>query len=462
MVALAALVFGRHFAQDRAGRPSSGPPAAPNILLIVLDTVRADSLGCWNASQRRDHATPFLDSLADDSVTFRSAIAPSSWTLPSHASIFTGRFPLELSAGWYTPLDGRWPTLAEVLAKHGYSTAAFVGNTTYCARTTGLGRGFGHYEDFPQRWDELLRHSVFVQNFERKIGFAWLGIYDDLGHKAAPAVSDSFLHWLDRQNERPFFAFLNYFDAHAPYLPQHLTSQQRNLTSQEKTLLRHLVDADRSELGQHAELLESCYLEVVEELDAELQRLAHELERRHLWDNTIVIITSDHGEQFGEHGVFYHGNSLYRPAVYVPLIISNPASPTGHRAVRDAVSLTDLGATILDLAGLQPVDNLAGHSFWPLAGDQPPAPHPVFSMVSPGPKADRFSNSPLAKGTITACLRNGIYLIREGDGSEQAFDFVTDPNESTNLLESDAATTQRVEDARQTLHDRLRRFPTAN
>jgi arylsulfatase A-like enzyme len=255
--------------------------------------------------------------------------------------------------------------LAEVFRGRGYATGGFVGNTKYAARGTGLERGFSHYEDFPWTFGELIRHSIFVRLFEQKGGrFTVLGIYDDLGRKPAPAVTDGFLAWTDRLDGQPFFAFLNYFDAHSPYLPDRHPVEERALTPEEKTRLRGWLTADRDTLHRETEFAHGCFLELVRQLDQELERLFLELDARGLRENTLVIVTSDHGEQFGEHDLFNHGNSLYRPLVHVPLIVNWPAGISERVDVDRAVSLTDLGATLADALSWPNADRLPGRSFW--------------------------------------------------------------------------------------------------
>jgi arylsulfatase A-like enzyme len=131
--------------ESRAIAALPAPPAgAPNVLLIVLDTVRARSLGLYGYERA---TSPNLDRFAKNGVVFSHAFSASPWTLPSHGAMFTGRLPHELSGGWMTPIDGTYPTLAEALSSVGYLTAGFIANTTYCPAEFGLARGFSHYED---------------------------------------------------------------------------------------------------------------------------------------------------------------------------------------------------------------------------------------------------------------------------------------------------------------------------
>src|SRR5262249_28047954 len=181
--------------------------------------------------------SPTLDELARQGIRFDRVQAASPWTLPSHASVFTGRWPHELSANWLTPLDGTYPTLAEFLGVRGYATAGFVANTLYCASDSGLARGFAEYRDFifprliPFKPAVLVERSVaglqaLEQFLEDRLDFdllrpavqhLWWLVHAD--RKDAAVVNREVLDWLSRrrQPERPFFAFLNYYDAHYPY-----------------------------------------------------------------------------------------------------------------------------------------------------------------------------------------------------------------------------------------------------
>ena len=196
---------------------SPAPQNAPNVLLLVLDTVRARSLSLYGYDRS---TTPQLKHFARTGVLFQWAISTAPWTLPSHASMFTGRYPHEISANWQAPLDGTYPTLAEFLRSHGYLTAGFTANLVYTGYEYGLNRGFIRYEDFPISFKEIMVNSSlgrFLSNSAVLRRF-W-GRPEILGRKTAADVNREFLEWLPAERSRPFFVFLNYFDAHEPYLP---------------------------------------------------------------------------------------------------------------------------------------------------------------------------------------------------------------------------------------------------
>jgi hypothetical protein len=213
----AVLHHGRLMLTERRTRAALPPLSedAPNILLVVLDTVRAQNLSLYGYERE---TTPALKRFAAEGTTFDRAIAPSSWTLPSHASLFTGRHPSELKSTWDGPVDDTQLTLAEMLTVRGYASAAFVGNLWYGTEHFGLNQGFLRWEDHPISW------SMVVQNewITRQIA-TWfydvIGREQDLVRKSGARIRRDFLRWLDDQKDRPFFAFLNYIDAHDPYGP---------------------------------------------------------------------------------------------------------------------------------------------------------------------------------------------------------------------------------------------------
>ena len=230
----ASLWVGDWKKQARENSRPLPPPGSPNVLLIVLDTVAAGHLGLHG--YHRATSTTLVE-LAQRGIRFDLARAPSPWTLPSHASMFTGRWLHELSVGWLTPLDRTCPTLAEFLGRRGYATAGFVGNTRYCATDSGLGRGFTVYQDyiFPEltAFKMPVLVSRALKGFQMIVYFAedllesaglmpyvrrlWRSL--DTDRKGAAVVNRELLDWLAQrtQSKRPFFAFLNYADAHHPY-----------------------------------------------------------------------------------------------------------------------------------------------------------------------------------------------------------------------------------------------------
>ena len=422
-----------------AATAAVGPPPPPNVLLITLDTVRAAGLSLYGYPRQ---TTPNIDRFAARGVVFERAIASSPWTLPSHASMFTGRWPHELSADYTTTLDGHFPTLAEYLAGKGYTAAGFVANLGYCSYETGLGRGFHHYEDYPRSIGQIATSSTIVRTVADNFRIRkWLQNDEHLNRVTAERLNEHALAWLSGHAGSPFFVFMNYFDTHEPYLPpppfdrQFGPGRQRGRYSPLRRWLwdPRLADTTLSDAERTEEI--DAYDGALAYLDQQVGRLLAELERRGILQKTVVIITSDHGEEFGEHGVYEHGYSLYRAGVHVPLIIVTPDQPRPIRRVATPVSLRSLAATVVDLAGFGADAPFPGHSFAALWRAESPDgtafPEPLLSEVSRAPgQRDWF---PTSKGDMKAVAFDGVRYILNGDATEELYDFDRDPSEQHNL-----------------------------
>jgi arylsulfatase A-like enzyme len=431
-VAGIAIPFVRRSAERRADAALPAAMAgAPNVLLIILDTVRSLNLSVYGYPLP---TTPALERWASGGVRFRHAFSTAPWTLPSHASIMTGREAHELTANWQTPLDGTYPTLAETLRAHGYRTGGFVANVAYCSRETGLARGFAAYDDYEVNFDRLvssasITRSIVDPRWVRRI--FWGG--DMLGRKPAPVINKAFLDWAAKDERRPFFAFLNYYDAHVPYLPPEPYRSRFKASNQrlESNLIRELSDTAPWSRTQ-VEGLEAAYDGAISYLDVQIDSLLTTLDHRGMLDNTIVIITADHGEEFNEHGVILHGNSLYRPSVEVPLILRFPARiPAG--LVTDApASPREIPATVLDLLGISE-HPFPGPSLATLWQDTSAiADRPIFSSVRRAWGLPSWY--PVVNGDMISVSDSGFRLIRGGKGSEELYDLRNDPFELHNLV----------------------------
>jgi len=404
--------------------PTAAPAGAPNVLLIVLDTVRASSLDLYGATRA---TAPRLRTFAQSGVVFDNALSTAPWTLPSHASIFTGRLPKDVSADWQTPLDRQHATLADVLRSRGYATVANVANLLYATTPTGLNRGFTRYWDFPVALPTFMQQSWLVRPVVAQVRSS-LDETDMMVRKSGAEVTDTFLAWVGHRPQRPFFAFLNYFDAHAPYVPPPPYDTMFGKGGPMPDVLRR-----RQWSPDEIQRSLDAYEGSIAFVDTQLGRLFDELKRQGVLENTIVIVTSDHGEQFGEHGLFDHANSLYRAVLHVPLVISYPGTVPAGLRVEAPVSLVDLASTVLDLTGTAdgapaplPGRTLASH--W---GGTPSATGtPVFAEVSKGINTAPWL--PVSRGRMTSVLMNGWHYVRNGDGTEELYDFAHDPAEAEN------------------------------
>jgi arylsulfatase A-like enzyme len=427
---------------SRRPAPVASATRPPNVLLLVLDTVRAESLGLYGYD--RD-TTPNLNRLAARAVRFDQARSTAPWTLPSHASMFTGRWPHELNVGEKKPLDRTYPTLAEVLDSRGYATAGFIANTFFCNQWFGLGRGFRHYDDFYEE-----QASVSVAEALRCSSLGRLAVQalpDSIGgverrRKDAGRINGDFLDWLDREGggDRPFFAFLNYFDAHGPFVPP--AGFERRFgrpaaDAEEEAMLREWDVRSRAAVTDaHLVLARDSYDDCLAYLDQEIGRLFDGLEARGVLDETLVILTSDHGEQLGEHGLIGHGRSLYDQETRVPLLIFLPDGDRGGETVAEAVSLRDVPATVLDVLGL----DAAAFPGTSLAR-RPSAEAPVLTEVRIKEGASRnLARPPAWRGPMAAVVAEGFSYIRNADGREELYDVLADPAQLRDLApEADSA-----------------------
>lgn len=425
------------------GRLGAAPDGAPNVLLLVLDTVRALSLSVYGYA--RPTATS-LERLAARGVTFDRAVATASWTLPTHASLFTGRYAFELSASYTTPLDSTFPTLAERLTRVGYQTSGFGANLRYTTYEYGLSRGFGYYRDYDVSLREMIRTSTLTRTLAVWAARHGAG-YDAAGRITAGRMNERFFDWLDdddrRDPARPFFAFMNFFDAHGPYRPP---APYDTMFSGREPSTRDSETRDFT-AAEVAELVDA-YDGSLTYLDNQLGELFAGLGRRGLLENTIVIVTADHGEEFNEHGQMNHGNTLYFPSLHVPLIFAGGVIPRGQR-VLEPVTLRDVPATVLDLVRAPARAHLPGASLsrhWSTQRDSlgPPPPSPIFGELD---YARNLPPSlPVSKGVMKSVVVEGYHYIRDADEVEELYDIVNDPWERRNLLRqaSLAGTLQRA------------------
>lgn len=427
----------------------SPPAGAPNVLFLILDTVRADYLTGYGWQD--EETAPQLAQWAQQGVVFDESYSTSSWTTPSHASFFTGQYPSVHQASYTMPLAASQLTVAEWLQQHGWATGGFTANLIATTIESGLAQGFVHYEDYQQSWEEIFKSTTITQAHNvlraletwreggpmRAVVRAFLStdfaprlVESAHDGKRAEEVRTHVGAWLDALPAgRPFFAFVNLFDAHAPYHPPEPYASmfmgggpgRRDLTRY-KGALRYLDD--------------------------QVALMLQDLDRRGILENTIVILTSDHGEQFGEHGQDAHANSLYRQVLHVPLVIVAPGRvPAGVRVTRQ-VTGRDLPATILDLVAVPRDSAIGGTSLAPLWRDaavvrpadaaRATAPSPAAATSDVVAELDqntrpvlRFRN---ARGPMKAIFDDSLHVIRDGTGVLEAYRYRHDPQETAELV----------------------------
>jgi arylsulfatase A-like enzyme/Flp pilus assembly protein TadD len=307
------------------------PTQRINVLLITLDTTRADRLGCYGYESAD---TPVLDKIAAGGVLFENAYVSCPVTLPSHTTMFTGLTPREhgIHHNGIGRLDSRIPTLAELLAARGYDTGGFVG-AFVLNRKFGLQRGF-------QKYDDATGAEVVNGQIQRRRG--------------APFVVDAALEWLKQpRTSRPFFCWVHLFDPHAPYRPR------------EELFGPRFVDRP--------------YDAGIALTDLQIGRIIAFLDEHELRSRTLIVIVGDHGEGLGEHDEREHGHMLYNSTLRVPLLAAHPALCKSNHRVGQAVSLVDLLPTIQECIGIPVSAGLSGRSLKTALAGAPPTPRPVYS-----------------------------------------------------------------------------------
>lgn len=395
---------------------------APDVLLLILDTVRASRLSLYGFARP---TSPELVRIAAGATTFDYAMASAPWTLPSHCSLFTGLYPNETTCRWQAPLDDGPATIAEVLRARGYRTAGFIANHFYGTHEMGLARGFTRWEDFQISLMQIVCSTTLAQtgvlrDFLWPQGevsrWRWLkrpklkGDPKPLNdRKAAPVVNEQFFRWAGADTARPYFAVLNYFDAHDPY----------GAPSPWDTLFtKESKPADE-------------YDRAVAFLDHHVGELVRRLEASGRLDRTVLVILSDHGEQFGEHGLVNHGNSMYLPLLHVPLLIRYPARVPAGARIANLVTLRDVPATILDLAGVPNDGSIAGASL--VAVPQPENGRRSQAIAQTEKTEAWWGQAPTRRGSMEAWLDDRLHYIRISTGEEQLFDYRADYEELHDL-----------------------------
>ena len=435
-VVAVATVGWRVVAERRMAHARSSPAAgAPNVLLLILDTVRAANLSLYHYPRS---TTPELERFAQGATVFERAFAAAPWTLPSHASIFTGEWESRLQVDDRHRLGPQYPTLAEALHARGYATAAFVSNARYTGWESGFTRGFERYDDHPINLWTAHNATAFGKHVYwrvRTVVAPWLNHVPLLWrlrlpkadqHRSAEDISGAFLAWVDREQPRPFFAFLNFMDAHMPYTaPDSFRFRFRSAMlrppSPHAWSESPPVPLTPADLRPKLDMYDGS----IAYLDSQLGRLFAELERRGLLDNTLVIVASDHGDEFAEHGAVDHGSTLYRFALEVPLVVRFPGHVPAGRRVAQPVSLRNLAATVLELVGPghAPLPGRSLARFWLPAGNT--APDTIVASV-------RHPSGNLA----SIAFQGWRYIHNDETRAEEFYHFEGDPLERWNMVDS--------------------------
>lgn len=408
-----------------------------SAILIVLDTARRDRFGCYGY---RDGTTPHLDAFAEESLVFEHMISTAPWTVPSHASFFTGLYPREHGADNPTPrIQTAVPTLASHLAAHGYATIC-VTNNALINRTTGLAEGFENVVTRPllQTTSRLRRRVEYV-----------LGTRDS----GAEATNQTVMRLLP-EVRRPFFLFLNYLECHWPYVPTRgfelrftppsytwLRSMQTRLEVRRITLMEKVGTLLARGDYDGLRLLGRLYDAEVALVDDRVGRLLAWLRRAGRLDDTVVIVTSDHGEMLGEGGQAMHQGSLHEHLIHLPFIARVPGRRGGRMSA--LAQTTDVFASLCRLLDVPVPSHLEQRAFasdplngsgtreyafaeWAHWGD---ARLPSFKRRSPS-----YDFSQYPRGVEAVQDRRYKLVVARDTGGERLYDVIADPDETTDLL----------------------------
>ncbi|MDX2168151.1 MAG: sulfatase [Deltaproteobacteria bacterium] len=402
----------------------AAPPPRPNVLVVLVDTLRPDRLGAYG-NQRQ--LTPFLDELAARSTVFGNAYAQSSWTNPSVASLFTSRYQSQhrvTSFGSVLAADEQ--TLAEVLRQHGYATAAFSANFLLQPKL-GFDQGFDVYK-------AMSRPGVGAVTGKPKLLKA-----------RAETINQAVLGWLDgRQNPaQPAFLYVHYMEPHAPYDPP-ADALARAFGATPQPDLQRINDfmempgftAD-DEVAAAARLY---YDAEVTALDASLRALFAGLEQRGFLRDAVVVLLADHGEELKEHGLLGHHQTLYEEVIRIPLMIQMPGQTT-RQDIAAPVETLDIAPTLLARLGIEAPASFVGVSLdrklpgaaplglrqrlhaW-LSPPAAPTPRPVYSELIKDPGTLRLSQHE------RAAIDGGNKAIADVDGQTAYYDLQRDPGET--------------------------------
>jgi len=410
---LAVLPAGQVIRDHRQLAMADGTASArPNVIVIVVDALRADHLSAYGYSRP---TSPNLDRLAAQGVLFEKAVAPSSWTLPSHATLLTGRLPSEHHAGennWY--LDERLPRIESAFQQLGYRTAAFSGNPFLFSRRVGMGLGFSHFED-----GSILEHFTetnlggHVQNILGRMRL----LHNVVGRQNAQEISRNAARWIGRSRQ-PFFIAINYFDVHEPFIPEpgYMQRFSARQPPRDQFMWPTSVVLTPQQVSDEIDAYDAC----ITYTDQQISEFLRGLEHDGYLKNAVVIITSDHGTSFNEQGFMFHGESLYWEQIRVPLIIYAPGRvPPGIR-ITTPVAFQSIPATLMDMIAVGNNGAIPGPSLqalWKSPGAEENWPYPL-SELAPQGDSPRF---PSYYGPMKSVVTPEWHYVEGGKTGEELY-----------------------------------------
>ncbi|AFZ73444.1 sulfatase [Natronobacterium gregoryi] len=449
-----------------------------NVVLIVLDTARACSVG--------DRTTPTMTGLADAGTAFDDAFAAAPWTLPSHASMFTGAYPSEHGAhGGHTYLDETLRTLPEAFADAGFQTIG-VSNNTWLTEEFGFHRGFDELrkgwqyvqsdsdmgavvrgEDVQEKLQATRTHLFDGNPFVNAVNIFYSELFQPTGDDGADRSTTWIANWLaGRTDDRPFFLFCNFIEPHVEYDPPREYAERflpDETTYEDATTIRQdprAYDCGEYHLSEpEFAALRGLYRAELAYVDDQLAEIRTALEDAGEWEDTLLVVCGDHGEHIGEHDFFGHQYNLYDTLINVPLVAhGGPFTDGGRR--NELVQLLDLPVTVLEAAGVDDPElreQGSGRSWVPLVADSRTAStrDAVFAeYVAPQPSIERLENRFGADSIpdrvrefdrrLRAVRTNEYKYVQGSDGFERLHDVASDPAESTNVVADEPERARRL------------------
>ncbi|WP_227380828.1 sulfatase [Haladaptatus halobius] len=418
----------------RRSSPHTSPPK--NVIVLVLDTVRGKE-----TVPARKTLTPTIARLADTGTEYQNAFADAPWSLPSHASLFTGTKPsTHQTTGRKPRLNPELTTVADVFAAAGYETVG-ISNNTWVSEEFRFDSGF---ESFLHAWNIAKAPETDQGTLSKE---SQGDQKDTRAEKTTTWITD----WMaTRDDSRPYFLFANYIDAHLEYAPpeKYVTDELPAEYSYEEAL-QIPQDPRRHDIGETSiskdefDVLRALYRGEITYLDANIEKIVNELQTSGDWDDTIFVITADHGENIGEHGFLGHQYNIYDTLLHIPLVITGGAF-SARTATNRLIQLSDLAPTLLDEVGIKAPSTRSqfqGYSFHP--GSNAPIREQIISEYSaPQPSLDdleqRFGS--LAAqishyGRSLCAIRTHEYkFIHASDGSQELYEISDDQTESRDLI----------------------------
>jgi len=421
----------------------------PNIMLISIDTLRADHLSCYGYHRL---TTPNFDQIGEESVIYENAYSTGAWTPPAHASMVTGFYPSVHGTVHNNRLRKQIRTLGELLCDQGYKTAGFV-NNSQVGELVGLERG---YETFIEVWKGTQGKSIA----SRAINYVIRNTRELIGTNdhGARRTNDIAREWIAENKNNPFYIFLHYIEPHNPINAPHPfknrywnKNSRRHIDNQKVYLVAQnplICFTDNIRLNdEEITALKALYDGEISYTDHKIGEFIAYLKKEHIYDETLIIITADHGEHFGEHNLYSHVASLYEPIVHIPMIIKYPAWFNKRGRISNLVQLIDIYPTVADTVGLNRESFRGIHGQSLLDTDMNDGYHRYIiaewegripSFVSRRMKDQKAKQivQRFREPIIMMRERNYKYILHAG-GGEELYDLETDKSELNNIVEAD-------------------------